>query len=88
MAIGPGLTAVRQCCQNINVLQPKLRYVGRAQAREYGSPLGAYTSLVVTLWYRSPELLLETRAGDASVRIVGVARLLLCIRLLMLPLLL
>mmetsp|Transcript_36739 Transcript_36739/g.57713 ORF Transcript_36739/g.57713 Transcript_36739/m.57713 type:complete len:438 (-) Transcript_36739:139-1452(-) len=27
-------------------------------AREYGSPLKEYTSLVVTLWYRSPELLL------------------------------
>ncbi|XP_037933620.1 serine/threonine-protein kinase PITSLRE [Teleopsis dalmanni] len=27
-------------------------------AREYGSPLKKYTSLVVTLWYRAPELLL------------------------------
>ena len=27
-------------------------------AREYGSPLKAYTGIVVTLWYRSPELLL------------------------------
>ncbi|TRY79429.1 hypothetical protein TCAL_10766 [Tigriopus californicus] len=27
-------------------------------AREYGSPLKPYTSIVVTLWYRSPELLL------------------------------
>eukprot|EP00088_Acartia_fossae_P048257 TRINITY_DN5263_c0_g1_i1.p1 TRINITY_DN5263_c0_g1~~TRINITY_DN5263_c0_g1_i1.p1 ORF type:complete len:645 (-),score=213.78 TRINITY_DN5263_c0_g1_i1:409-2310(-) len=27
-------------------------------AREYGSPLKAYTSVVVTLWYRAPELLL------------------------------
>jgi len=27
-------------------------------AREYGSPLLAYTSIVVTLWYRAPELLL------------------------------
>ncbi|XP_037908458.1 serine/threonine-protein kinase PITSLRE isoform X2 [Hermetia illucens] len=30
-------------------------------AREYGSPLKAYTSLVVTLWYRAPELLLCTK---------------------------
>eukprot|EP00729_Bicosta_minor_P001155 gene1155-12043_t len=29
-------------------------------AREYGSPLKKYTKLVVTLWYRSPELLLGT----------------------------
>jgi len=28
-------------------------------AREYGSPLKAYTPVVVTLWYRAPELLLE-----------------------------
>lgn len=27
-------------------------------AREYGSPLKQYTSVVVTLWYRAPELLL------------------------------
>lgn len=27
-------------------------------AREYGSPLKAYTPIVVTLWYRAPELLL------------------------------
>jgi cell division cycle 2-like protein len=27
-------------------------------AREYGSPLKEYTPVVVTLWYRSPELLL------------------------------
>lgn len=28
-------------------------------AREYGSPLKPYTPVVVTLWYRAPELLLE-----------------------------
>ena len=27
-------------------------------AREYGSPLKPYTPVVVTLWYRAPELLL------------------------------
>ena len=27
-------------------------------AREYGSPLADYTQVVVTLWYRCPELLL------------------------------
>jgi cell division cycle 2-like protein len=30
-------------------------------AREYGSPLKHYTSIVVTLWYRAPELLLGTK---------------------------
>ncbi|RWS29291.1 cyclin-dependent kinase 11-like protein [Leptotrombidium deliense] len=30
-------------------------------AREYGSPLKAYTPVVVTLWYRAPELLLQSK---------------------------
>ena len=30
-------------------------------AREYGSPLKNYTPIVVTLWYRAPELLLGTK---------------------------
>lgn len=30
-------------------------------AREYGSPLKCYTPIVVTLWYRAPELLLCTK---------------------------
>ena len=30
-------------------------------AREYGSPLKNYTQLVVTLWYRAPELLLGAK---------------------------
>ncbi|CAL8072982.1 unnamed protein product [Orchesella dallaii] len=30
-------------------------------AREYGSPLKQYTPIVVTLWYRAPELLLGTK---------------------------
>jgi len=30
-------------------------------AREYGSPLKKYTSIVVTLWYRAPELLLRQK---------------------------
>ncbi|XP_014210261.1 cyclin-dependent kinase 11B isoform X2 [Copidosoma floridanum] len=30
-------------------------------AREYGSPLKQYTSIVVTLWYRAPELLLGAK---------------------------
>lgn len=37
-------------------------------AREYGSPLKPYTPVVVTLWYRSPELLL-----GAKVRMKGPA---------------
>ncbi len=30
-------------------------------AREYGEPLRPYTALVVTLWYRAPELLLGAK---------------------------
>lgn len=32
-------------------------------AREYGSPLKAYTPVVVTLWYRAPELLLGAKVS-------------------------
>lgn len=32
-------------------------------AREYGSPLKEYTPIVVTLWYRCPELLLNTKVS-------------------------
>jgi serine/threonine protein kinase len=36
-------------------------------AREYGSPLQAYTHEVVTLWYRAPELLLGVQKYDTAV---------------------
>jgi len=36
-------------------------------AREYGSPLKEYTPVVVTLWYRCPELLLNARKYSTSV---------------------
>lgn len=36
----------------------RLRIGDFGLAREYGSPLKRYTGLVVTLWYRAPELLL------------------------------
>ena len=35
-------------------------------AREYGSPLKKYTSIVVTLWYRAPELLLRSKVCMSS----------------------
>jgi cell division cycle 2-like len=35
-------------------------------AREYGSPLKEFTPVVVTLWYRSPELLLQVKVNDYS----------------------
>ncbi|XP_055353620.1 cyclin-dependent kinase 11B-like [Paramacrobiotus metropolitanus] len=36
-------------------------------AREYGSPLKPYTPVVVTLWYRSPELLLGCKEYSTAV---------------------
>ncbi|CAI4220707.1 unnamed protein product, partial [Auanema sp. JU1783] len=36
-------------------------------AREYGDPLNAYTPIVVTLWYRSPELLLGKKIYSTPV---------------------
>ena len=36
-------------------------------ARRYGDPLGDYTPLVVTLWYRAPELLWGTKNYSAAV---------------------
>lgn len=36
-------------------------------ARKYGSPIRAYTQLVVTLWYRAPELLLGAETYSTAV---------------------
>ncbi|CAD5209284.1 unnamed protein product [Bursaphelenchus okinawaensis] len=41
-------------------------------AREYGDPLKPYTGLVVTLWYRAPELLLGTKYYSTEVDVWSV----------------
>jgi cell division cycle 2-like protein len=41
-------------------------------ARTYGQPLKAYTPIVVTLWYRSPELLLGTKKYSTPVDLWSV----------------
>ncbi|XP_077965775.1 uncharacterized protein LOC120336204 isoform X1 [Styela clava] len=41
-------------------------------AREYGSPLKPYTPIVVTLWYRSPELLLGCKEYSTYIDIWSV----------------
>ncbi len=41
-------------------------------AREYGSPLRAYTSVVVTLWYRAPELLLGTKEYSTPIDVWSI----------------
>ena len=40
-------------------------------ARQYGSPLTPYTQMVVTLWYRAPELLLGARVDGWWVDVQG-----------------
>ncbi|RXG53867.1 Cyclin-dependent kinase 11B [Armadillidium vulgare] len=41
-------------------------------AREYGSPLKQYTPIVVTLWYRAPELLLGTKEYSCPIDVWSV----------------
>jgi cell division cycle 2-like protein len=41
-------------------------------AREYGSPLKQYTPIVVTLWYRAPELLLGSKLYSTPIDIWSV----------------
>ena len=41
-------------------------------AREYGSPLKPYTSVVVTLWYRAPELLLGVKEYSTHIDVWSV----------------
>jgi len=36
-------------------------------ARKYGDPIGRYTQLVVTLWYRAPELLLGAKTYTTAI---------------------
>lgn len=41
-------------------------------AREYGSPLKEYTELVVTLWYRAPELLLKAKRYSCPIDVWSI----------------
>ncbi|ELU09047.1 hypothetical protein CAPTEDRAFT_176582 [Capitella teleta] len=41
-------------------------------AREYGSPLKPYTPIVVTLWYRAPELLLGSKSYSTPIDVWSV----------------
>ncbi|RQM12750.1 hypothetical protein B5M09_004109 [Aphanomyces astaci] len=47
--------------------QGVLKVCDFGMARKYGSPLRSYTHLVVTLWYRAPELLLGTLQYSTAV---------------------
>lgn len=49
-------------CSNLLLSNRGMLKVGDfGLAREYGSPLKQYTPVVVTLWYRAPELLLGVK---------------------------
>lgn len=41
-------------------------------ARKFGSPLRPYTNLVVTLWYRAPELLLGTEVYTPAIDVWSI----------------
>ncbi|EOA23628.1 hypothetical protein CARUB_v10016824mg, partial [Capsella rubella] len=45
----------------------ELKICDFGMARQYGSPIKPYTQLVVTQWYRSPELLLGTKVYSTAV---------------------
>ncbi|XP_052180679.1 cyclin-dependent kinase G-2-like isoform X2 [Diospyros lotus] len=45
----------------------KLKICDFGMSRQYGSPLRTYTPLVVTLWYRAPELLLGAKPYSTAV---------------------
>uniref|UniRef100_A0A165ZQU2 cyclin-dependent kinase n=1 Tax=Daucus carota subsp. sativus TaxID=79200 RepID=A0A165ZQU2_DAUCS len=45
----------------------ELKICDLGMARQYGSPAKPYTQLVVTLWYRAPELLLGAKRYSAAV---------------------
>ncbi|XP_057251684.1 cyclin-dependent kinase G-2-like [Beta vulgaris subsp. vulgaris] len=47
--------------------QGELKICDFGLARQYGSPLKPYTHLVVTLWYRAPELLLGVKEYSTAV---------------------
>lgn len=45
----------------------ELKICDFGMSRQYGSPLKPYTSLVVTMWYRAPELLLGTKQYSTAI---------------------
>ncbi|XP_022151959.1 cyclin-dependent kinase G-2-like isoform X2 [Momordica charantia] len=47
--------------------QGELKICDFGLARQYGSPLKTYTHMVVTLWYRAPELLLGARQYSTAI---------------------
>ncbi|KAH9610576.1 hypothetical protein KSS87_003336 [Heliosperma pusillum] len=47
--------------------QGELKICDFGLARQYGSPLKPYTHLVVTLWYRAPELLMGAREYSTAI---------------------
>ncbi|GMI75107.1 CYCLIN-DEPENDENT KINASE G2 [Hibiscus trionum] len=47
--------------------QGELKICDFGLSRQYGSPLKPYTHLVVTLWYRAPELLLGARQYSTAI---------------------
>ncbi|KJH47431.1 hypothetical protein DICVIV_06462 [Dictyocaulus viviparus] len=58
------------CC---NIVQYHLEMIADfGLAREYGDPLRPYTAVVVTLWYRAPELLLGQKLYSTPIDLWSV----------------
>ncbi|KAJ2138355.1 hypothetical protein GGH19_005043 [Coemansia sp. RSA 1807] len=57
---------------NLLMARGALRVADFGLARKYSSPLGHMTGLVVTLWYRAPELLLGEREYSTSVDVWSI----------------
>ena len=58
------ITTINSDLKTSNLLYSRngiLKVADYGMAREYGSPIKPYTNLVVTLWYRAPELLLGAK---------------------------
>jgi serine/threonine protein kinase len=49
------------------VFRGELKICDFGLARQYGSPLKPYTHMVVTLWYRCPELLFGVKTYSTAV---------------------
>ncbi|KAK9926688.1 hypothetical protein M0R45_023903 [Rubus argutus] len=67
---GGGIFMVMEDLKTVNILLNKegeLKICDFGLSRQYGSPLKPYTSGVVTLWYRAPELLLGQKHYSTAI---------------------
>ncbi len=69
---------IKLCCRDLKTSNLLLSHNGILKvgdfglAREYGSPLKPYTPVVVTLWYRAPELLLGLKEYSTHIDVWSI----------------